>query len=112
MDKQRKQEITEAYKERKSRAGVFRVDCAGEIWLGMSRNLDAQQNSVWFSLRQGSGRNKAMQAAWSAHGEAGFAFGVVEVVSAEDLSPYLLDQALKARLAHWRAELGAGAVIG
>ena len=50
-----------AYKERKPKAGIFAVRCAptGDVWIGESRNLDAQQNSVWFTLRNGS--DKAMK---------------------------------------------------
>ena len=114
MENQRKREITAAYKERKTRPGIFRVDCAasGGCWLGNSRNLDSAQNSVFFQLRMGSHRNKTMQAAWAAHGEAGFAYALTEVLEVKDVSPYILDRLLKERLAHWRKELGAGSVVG
>lgn len=114
MENQRKREITAAYKERKSQPGIFRVDCAasGETWVGISRNLDSAQNSVFFQLRMGSHRNKAMQAAWAAHGEAGLTSAVAEVLEVKDVSPYILDRLLKERLAHWRKDLGAGSVVG
>ncbi|OYU69619.1 MAG: hypothetical protein CFE28_06180 [Alphaproteobacteria bacterium PA2] len=114
MEKQRKREITEAYKERKTRPGIFRVDCAasGACWVGISRNLDSAQNSVFFQLRIGGHRNKAMQADWATHGEAGFACSELEVLEVKDVSPYILDRLLKERLAHWRGVLGAGSVIG
>ena len=70
VDKQRRRDTAHAWKEgRKSRAGIFRVACtpAGKAWLGVSRNLDAQQNSIWFSLRHGGSPNREMQAAWKAH---------------------------------------------
>lgn len=104
----------QAWKEgRKSRAGIFRVACvpAGKVWLGVSRNLDAQQNSIWFSLRHGGSPNREMQAAWKAHGEAAFAFDEVEEVDVEELSAYLVNQRLQERLKHWCAELGAGRVV-
>ena len=104
----------EAWKEgRKSRAGVFRVDCAaaGKSWLGVSRNLDSQQNSIWFSLRHGGSPNREMQAAWKAHGEDAFAFAEVEELDVEELSAYLVNQKLRERLRHLCAETGAGRVV-
>jgi hypothetical protein len=77
----------------------------------VSRNLDAQQNSVWFSLRHGGSPNREMQAAWKTHGEDAFAFDEVEVVDVEELSAYLVNQRLQERLKHWCAELGAGRVV-
>ncbi|MFM1960251.1 MAG: hypothetical protein RL588_1768 [Pseudomonadota bacterium] len=104
----------QAWKEgRKSRAGIFRVACApaGTAWLGVSRNLDSQQNSIWFSLRHGGSPNREMQAAWKTHGEDAFVFDEVEVVDVEELSAYLVNQRLQERLRHWCAELGAGRVV-
>ncbi|MDB5441566.1 MAG: hypothetical protein JWM33_3993 [Caulobacteraceae bacterium] len=100
-----------AYKERKTACGVFAVRCApsGQVWIGDSRHLDTQQNGIWFSLRQGSGRNPALQAAWTEHGEAAFSFEALERL-ADDTSAYLLRSALKARAAFWRAELDGLAV--
>jgi len=101
MEKQRRREIASAYKERKVVQGVFAVRCAptGEVWLGLSRNLPAQQNSVWFGLRQGTHRNKGLQASWTAHGEVAFELVVVEEVDTEGLSPALREGRLKERLA-------------
>lgn len=113
MEKQRRRDIINDYKERKAQPGVFTVRCepSGQIWVGTSRNLDSQQNSIWFSLRVGSYRNKPLQAAWTAHGEGAFAYASVEVVDAEGLSAYLLNQRLKERLDHWRTSLGAAPII-
>lgn len=109
MEKQRRREAVQAYKEKKVLQGIFAVRCAatGETWLGMSRNLDAQQNSIWFSLRMGTHRNKPLQAAWKANGEAAFSLETLEVVDTEKLSPYMRDGRLKERLAHWLAETPA-----
>jgi hypothetical protein len=113
MDKQRRREIANAYKEKKVAQGVFAVRCAptGETWLGLSRNLDAQQNSIWFSLRMGSNSNKPMQAAWKTHGEAAFELSIVEAVDTEGLSPYLSQTLLKDRLKHWLAEMDARPLV-
>ena len=109
----RKAQVQAWKEERKSRAGIFRVSCApeGKAWLGVSRTLDSQQNSIWFSLRHGGSPNREMQAAWKAHGEDAFAFDEVEEIDVEELSAYLVNQRLQERLKHWCAELGAGRVV-
>jgi hypothetical protein len=103
MDKQRRREIVQAYKERKPQVGVFQVRC--------SATGDTQQNGIWFGLRMGSYRSKTMQAAWKAHGEAAFELSVVERFEDDEAGAYVRDNWLKARVAHWREALGAGKVI-
>jgi len=114
MDNQSRRQLVRDYKERKVRQGVFAVRCAasGEAWVGRSRNLDQQQNGVWFGLRSGGHPNRALQAAWAAHGEAAFAFEVLEAIDDKDLSPYARDNLLKDRAAHWREALGATKIVG
>jgi hypothetical protein len=109
MEKQRRREIVQAYKERKPQVGVFQVRCAvtGETWVGTSRALDTQQNGIWFGLRQGGYRSKTLQAAWKAHGEAAFELSVLERFEDDDAGAYVRDNWLKARLIHWREDLGA-----
>lgn len=115
MDKQARRDAIRDYKERKVPTGIFSVRCVatGETWVGASRNLDGQQNSLFFSLRLGSGRNKALQAAWNAHGgEPGFEFAVVEALEDDDLGPLGRDTWLKERERHWREALSAKSVFG
>lgn len=114
MDKQSRRAAVRDYKERKVSKGIFAVRCpaAGQVWVGASRNLEQQQNGVWFSLRQGGHPNRALQAAWRDHGEAAFSFEVVETIDDEGLGDYGRDNLLKARAAHWRAALSATKVVG
>lgn len=114
MDKHKKRQIARDYKERKVSPGVYAIRClaTGEVWVAPSRNLDAQQNGIWFTLRLGTHPNRALQAVWNAEGEAAFSFEIIERVEDEDLTPYLLDAVLKERIKHWRAELGAGLAVG
>ena len=114
MDKDRKRQLARDYKERKVSPGIYAIRCAatGEVWVAPSRNLDAQQNGIWFTLRLGTHLNRALQAVWNAQGEAALAFEIIERIEDEDLTPYLLDALLKERIAHWRAELGAGLAVG
>ncbi|WP_310539261.1 GIY-YIG nuclease family protein [Phenylobacterium sp.] len=114
MDRQTRRERLRDYKERKSVAGVYAVRCGptGEVWTAGSRNIDAQQNSLWFSLRNGGHINRVLQAAWTAHGVAGFSFEVLERIDGEALTPGGMIDALKARERHWLAALGAKKALG
>ncbi|THD81155.1 MAG: GIY-YIG nuclease family protein [Phenylobacterium sp.] len=114
MDKQSRREALRQYKEKKPAIGVFAVRCAasGEVWVAASRNLDQQQNGVWFGLRLGSHPNRALQAAWAAHGEAAFAFERLEVLEDRDHSPLAIDLMLKDAEKRWRETLGARKVTG
>jgi hypothetical protein len=114
MDKQSRREALRQYKEQAPEVGVFAVRCAatGEAWTGASKNLGQQQNGIWFGLRLGSHPNRALQAAWRAHGEAAFAFEPVEVLDVKDLSPLAVELMLKDAEARWREKLGARRVAG
>lgn len=114
MDKQSRRQVVRDYKERKTPTGIYAVRCAvtGEAWVGQSRNLEQQQNRIWFGLRQAGHPNRALQAAWTAHGPAAFGFEVLEAIDDEGLSDYGRDDLLKARDAHWRSELGASKIVG
>lgn len=103
--------LTAAYKERKTVAGVFAVICtaSGETWVGTSRNIDAQQNGLWFALRHGGSPHRSLQAAWKAHEEADFRFEQLDRL-ADDVSPMTRDMELKERSARWRERLRASAL--
>ncbi|CAO3415903.1 GIY-YIG nuclease family protein [Azospirillum endophyticum] len=100
-----------AYKERKSVVGVFVVRCAsaGAVWVGGAPDLDKIQNRLWFQLKTGGCPHRSLQAAWSAHGAESLTFEVVERLEDEDL-PFARAAALKSRVSHWVAALGAEAV--
>ena len=85
MDNARKKEIAREYRERPLQAGVFAVVCkpTGQRWISFTRNLDKQQNSVWFQLRMGNHM---------------------------DDNVLLIDTLLKERVQHWRTQLKASAV--
>ncbi len=98
-----------AYKDRKVAAGIYAVRCAptGEQWIGWAGDLSTIRNRVWFALRLGNHGQRAMQAAWNAHGAD--AFDLVEVERFEDEEPdYVRDARAKERMAFWRKELNAG----
>jgi hypothetical protein len=110
----RRKQLIRDYKERKRPAGVYAVRrlATGQAWLDVTPDLDSRQNGVWFTLRRGGHPNRALQALWTADGEAGFAFEVIETVDDEGLSPLGLSLRLKDRLGWWRGRLGAEALTG
>ena len=114
MANQHKRDLIREYKERKPRRGVYALRCAatGEVWASASQNLDRQQNGAWFQLRLGTHPNKALQAAWKAHGEDAFSYEIVAELGEEERSDYALKADLKALEAACRERLGAKAVVG
>lgn len=111
MDRQARKAAVAAYRERKPAYGVFAVICTatGEAWVGQSRNLDAQQNSLWFTLRHGSSPYRALQAAWGQHGADAFRFEELERLR-EDFPALNLSDELKRRQSLWTARLQAQAL--
>ena len=97
-----------AYKERKAIVGIYRVRClaSGQAWVGHAPDLGTIRNRVWFMLRHGGHRDATLQEAWRSHGEAQFAFDALERCDEDQLAAGR-ERVLKARRAHWCAELGA-----
>ncbi len=114
MDKQSRRDLVRDYKEKKTVAGVYAIRCrpTGEVWVGGSRNIEAQQNSSWFSLRSAGHPNKQLQAVWTTLGPDAMTFDVLERLDDKDLSPMGLADAVKSRTRHWLAELGAQKAVG
>jgi hypothetical protein len=111
MTPEQRKAASAAYKERKSVAGVYALRCVptGEVWVGGSLTLETVRQRIEFSLRSGGDPHRDLQAAWTAHGPAAFAFDELERLEEEDL-PYVREALLKDRLADWRARLGATAL--
>jgi len=111
MDKGRRKELVREFKEQKARPGIFAVRCAasGQVWVGKVANLEKKQSGLWFQLQTGGFPNKEMQAAWNAHGEAAFAFEILEEI--DDQNALMVPVLLKEREAHWRKELNAGPLV-
>src|SRR5215468_10895130 len=112
IEKARRKELVREYRERKQPVGIYAVRCepAGKIWIAATKNLDRQQNGIWFQLRGNSHPNKAMASAWKAHGEASFRYEILEEVN--DDNPLLLDSLLRERAGHWLKQLSAEPVVG
>jgi hypothetical protein len=111
MTTERQKAAIAAYKERKAAVGIYAVRCkpADAVWVGQSRDLEKVWNRISFSLRAGADPRRDLQAAWNAHGAAGFAFEPLEKLKDESLE-FALQSALDDRTAFWRAKLGATAI--
>jgi hypothetical protein len=110
MDNARKKEMLREYKEAPQKAGVFAIVCGDARWIGTTRNLDKQKNSLWFQLRMGGYPNAALQSAWKANGEDAFTYEILEEV--KDDNALIIGELLKEREAAWRTEMGAGKLTG
>jgi hypothetical protein len=106
-----RRQIASEFKERKVPQGIFAVRSTadGQVWVGSSPNLDAAPNSNWFQLRSGVHRNKAMQTAWTQHGESTFLFEVVEQFE-EDIAALNLRDHMAHKKAEWCEVLQAKAL--
>jgi len=99
-----------AWKERKMAAGIYAFRGPdGMVWVGATPTLGAVENRLRFTLRTGSCPVAGLARAWEAASGEGFGFEVLETLDPE-LLPMARERLLKARLAHWRAELGAEAL--
>lgn len=110
MSSQSRKDAIAAYKDRKAPAGIYAMRCVAseEIWVGKSPDLDKIENRLRFTLGQGGGTNRAMQAAWTAHGAENFRFEVLERLD-DGLTDMERSHALKARHKHWIEALKAAA---
>ena len=114
MDKPNRRDLIRDFKDTKPAAGIFAVRCAatGEVWVGGSPNVAAQENRLWFALRAGGHPKPDMQASWTAHGADAFGFEVLERIEDPDLTPAGLKDELKSRERRWLETLGAKRAVG
>ena len=106
--KDSRKEAIRKFKEKKPLLGTYAVRCAvtGNVWVGVSRNLEATRNGSWFSLRNGSHMEKSLQAEWNVHGEQAFTYEILAGID-EDVHPMEVNDLLKAQKKNWIAQLSA-----
>lgn len=77
-----KKELKDAYKQMKSRMGVFQIRSLsnGKIFLGSSTDLKAIWNSQRLQLELGSHPNTALQQDWKALGPDSFVYEILEEI--------------------------------
>jgi len=114
INRQTRRDLVRDYKDQKSVPGVYAVRCAatGEVWVGGSPDLDKQWNRISFGLRTGGHNNRALLAAWTAHGADAVVYEILERIDDRDMSPMARADAIKARERHWLAALGAMKAVG
>jgi hypothetical protein len=107
-----KKEAIREYKERKTPRGIFAIRCSeGDgVWVGSSPNLDAAKNGYWAGLKMSAHHEKALQAAWNAHGEDSFSYEVLETLD-DDVHPMELRGLLRSKQGEWVAKLGAAKLL-
>lgn len=95
--------VRAAYKERKREAGIYAIRCVptGAEWVGAAADLRTIQNRRWFTLARGTETDRALQAAWKAHGADAFTLEVLERLDPELTGP-VAGMELRDRLVHWR----------
>ena len=98
-----------AWRERKAPTGIYALRClpTGQIWVGRSTDLEATERRLGFALRMASTPHRTLLAAAREHGEAAFAFEVVERFEDDDCSADFVRSRLKSRIRHWQSALGA-----
>ena len=108
QSKESRKEAVRKFKERKSLLGAYAVRCTvtGHVWVGVSKNLDATKNGSWFTLRNGSHREKSLQDEWTAHGESAFQYEILVGLD-EEVHPLEVDDLLKEQKKIWIEQLGA-----
>lgn len=111
MQREQRKAAVEAYKERKTIAGIYALHCraSGQRWVGRAADMDSIENRLSFMLRQGQSPYRTLQAAMREHGAAAFDYEEIERLADEPLA-YARERLLKERLVHWCAALSAEAI--
>lgn len=82
MDRQRKKELLQQYKEMKPEMGVymFKSIKTNTVYLGCDKNIKATINGDRFKLKLNSHRCKKLQADWNENKEENFEVSIVEIL--------------------------------
>lgn len=88
MNKERKKELLEAYKNRKTEMGIIYFKCipTQTYFLGISMDTKADLNSITVRLETSWYSNHELMNLWKEYGKVSFEIGVLEVL------PYKQDQ--------------------
>ena len=66
-------------------SGVYQIECAGELYIGSSKNIRIRWNGHKTELRKGLHDNAKLQALFQKHGVWAFKLKILEVVPEEGL---------------------------
>jgi hypothetical protein len=105
-----RRELSRRYKEAPPPMGVYAIrnKLTRRVLVGASANPEGAMNRIRFELKLRQHRNAALQQDWSAHGEAGFSFAVIDSVKKSDDPAFDRVAELAALLDMWRQELCVG----
>lgn len=80
MDKNRRRELQEQYKELKTYMGIFQIknNVNGKIFIDSTRNLKNQWLTIKWQLEAGRHANSQLQKDWKEFGAEAFTYGVLE----------------------------------
>ncbi len=108
LSKEFRKDAIRKFKEQKPGVGVYAVrsTATGQVWVGVSRNLEAARNSCWFQLRNRLHQEKSLQLEWDAQGESAFEYEILDRLD-EDVHPLQINDLLKSKRSDWSARLGA-----
>ncbi len=106
MDRASRKQHLRDYKNTPPARGVFAIRnlVNGRLLIGSSEHLPGSLNRHRTELRLGTHRCKALQQDWQTHGEAQFAFEVLEQLRERAEPGYDYAAELAARLAFWQSE--------
>jgi hypothetical protein len=90
MDKQKRKELKQAYRQTPRPAGVIAIRCKanGKVLFASSLNLNGLLDRHEFELRLGSHRNKELQKDWTTYGRENFTFEILEQLEPRDDPTY------------------------
>lgn len=110
MNRSRRKELTLAYKNSTPPMGIFSIKnlATGKALVDQSTNLPGSWNRHRTELRLGTHRNKALMADWRTHGEAQFAFEILEAIQEQAEPDFDVASELARRLAIWLTDTPRG----
>ncbi|WP_019467476.1 GIY-YIG nuclease family protein [Dyella japonica] len=110
MDRIQRKALVQAYKLAFPPMGIFAIRnlANGRMLIDQSTNLTGAIHRHRIELTLGTHRNKPLMHDWQVHGDAGFAFEVLEKISERPEPDFDYKAELARRLASWRTRVPLG----
>ena len=80
MDKTKRKELLEQYKNKKAIGGIYCIKCSGNdrTWIKAARDMEGQKNRYDFFFSTNTCPEPAMYPEWSKYGTGSFSFEILE----------------------------------